>query len=179
MNFSTIKKRTLDILFFALIGVLQISFIQALPYPLNTISLPIVYIILSIINNHYENALGIALVSGSMIGIMIFQRFGIDALAFFAVAVLANILFHNLFTNVSLYSILLMSIISLTLFHFLTGFLAYLYFELKLFSLKPLYIFSIKSFVIFLLINIAAMAVLRFAYRILSKKGNSFYDKPI
>lgn len=174
MNFSTIKKRMLDILFFALIGVLQVSFIQALPYPFNAISLPMAYIIFSVINNRYKNALGIALVSGSMIGIMIFQRFGIDALAFFAVAVLANILFHNLFTNISLYSILSMIVISLTLFHFLTGFLAYLYFELKLFSLKPLYIFSIKSFVTFLLTNIAAMAVLYFSKRILSKKREFF-----
>lgn len=174
MNFSSIKKRTVDILFFAAISVLQVSFIQALPYPFNAISLPIVYIILSVINNRYENALGIALVSGSMIGIMIFQRFGIDALAFFAVAVLANILFHNLFTNVSFYSILSMIVLSLALFHFLTGFLAYLYFELKLLSLKPLYIFSIKSFVTFLLINIAAMAVLYFSQRILRKKRELF-----
>lgn len=154
MNSKIISKKILQFLFIFMLGIMQTSFIPALPKPLSYIHLPLLFIVIYItILLQLNNALFISLIVGLMMGITSYQRFGIDILVLLAMSLLSHSIFNNIFTNISIFSFLIIGIISFVLNYFMSWGLAWIYYMLKIFPFSINDFFNVKIFLHYMAVN--------------------------
>lgn len=172
MNYKKFKNYFIAILLIILISFFQISFIQALFAPINSLNIPLTLIILFVVFIKYENTLLFSFISGIVIGLMSYGRFGIDAMSFLTIAIFAHMLFNNFFTSASLYSLILIGIISYILHYFMLIILTSFYHSIKIFPLALANFINIKIFFQYIFINTIFLAILYLLYIKFFKKFN-------
>lgn len=153
-----------------LLSVIQVSFIQSSPWPFSLLHIPLAFIIILSIFSHNRLALLTAFFSGGIMGLFSYNRFGIEMLSLYAVAVVIPYLFNNLFTNSSFLSVAVLGMTGHILHYFLSLGLTYIFFALKLFSLPVYFQFRMSLFMTQLVVNMALVSVLYGFYHTYMKK---------
>ncbi len=166
MNYKIILKNIFRIFFLFILGVVQVSFVSSLPAPLSYIHLPLLVIIISVtILMRFHQALAVSLITGFMMGIISYQRFGIDILILLTISVFAYIIFNNIFTNVSIYSFVIIGIFSFVLNYFMGWGLAWIYYALKIFPYSINNFFNVKIFFQYMTVNFALLFIAYIFYK--------------
>jgi len=166
MNYKIILKKIFQLFFLFILGVVQISFISSLPKPISYIHLPLLFIVISItILMQFHQALVLSLITGFMMGIISYQRFGIDILILLTISVFAHIIFNNIFTNVSIYSFVIIGIFSFILNYFMSWGLAWIYYALKIFPYSINDFFNVKIFFQYMSVNFALLFIAYIFYK--------------
>ena len=106
--------------------IFQIGFIYGLPIGLKNLNVVLVAIIFILGFNSFELALGWAVGAGILLDIYLFMPFGVNTISLIASLTLINFLLANFFTNRSLYSFLLLILITTISFNFSIILLNYL-----------------------------------------------------
>lgn len=114
-------------LFLIFIFILQLSFVSALPWWLNSLNLILISLIFILVYFDFKIAAIWSLGMGALLDFYSFQGFGLHILSLFLVVLLANFILVNFITNQSLYSFLALIIFSLVFFQISLQFLAYFF----------------------------------------------------
>lgn len=85
---------------------------------LSSINLPIVFLVLSIRLFDFPLKLAFALLAGFILDVYSNLPFGSFMITFFLISISLDVLFYNFFTDRSLYSILVLSLIGITIYNF-------------------------------------------------------------
>jgi len=117
----------LKIIIFLLLFIIQISFISALPAPFFNINIIIVGLVIILILSGLENSLLWALVAGILFDMHSFYFYGLNTISLFVALIVANLALAKFFTNRSVYSYILLTTISLTLFELVRLCLVFLF----------------------------------------------------
>jgi rod shape-determining protein MreD len=164
-----LTKLFLNTILILLIIILQLSFVKTLPLPLDNLNLVLgVVVFITLID--YQKALWVAFIFGLLMDIYSFKGFGLMSLGLILVVIIVNLLFKNLFTNRSLFSLLVLGIIATVFFEFLDFIFNHLYFYLKL-ATYPV-TFSVLFFQdLFwqIVLNLVFLVFVFYFYRYLSK----------
>ena len=91
--------------------VLQVSFFNALSFPFFRINLILFLVIWFFIFRDFKSSLFLALFCGFFLDLFSFSFFGVYTITFFLSLIIAKLAWNNLFTNRSVYSFSLMTII--------------------------------------------------------------------
>lgn len=98
------------------IVLIQISFIPSLPAYLKNFNLIFSFISFTTIIINYHRGLLWALLSGLLLDIYSLQPFGLISFSYLSAVIIMNFLFNHLFTNRSLYTLILLSLLG-TILH--------------------------------------------------------------
>lgn len=161
------KKNVIDIVLIITAAILQITVIHALPSPLSYMNVPLAIIIIFIITEQYTRSLYWSFLSGLLIGLFTFNRFGIDAFIFIIISILINFLFNNVFTNASMVSLTLLGIIAQFIYISLSRIISMVLYYVKLESLRYNYVINIKLFLMQIIVNIILLIVAYKTYSLL------------
>ncbi|OQA36601.1 MAG: hypothetical protein BWY53_00459 [Parcubacteria group bacterium ADurb.Bin326] len=85
---------------------------------LSSINLPIAFLVLSIRLFDFPFKLAFALLAGFILDVYSNLPFGSFMITFFLISISLDVLFYNFFTDRSLYSILVLSLIGITIYNF-------------------------------------------------------------
>lgn len=85
---------------------------------LSSINLPIAFLVLSIRLFDFPLKLAFALLAGFILDVYSNLPFGSFMITFFLISISLDVLFYNFFTDRSLYSILVLSLIGITIYNF-------------------------------------------------------------
>lgn len=85
---------------------------------LSSINLPIAFLVLSIRLFDFPLKLAFALMAGFILDVYSNLPFGSFMITFFLISISLDLLFYNFFTDRSLYSILVLSLIGITIYNF-------------------------------------------------------------
>lgn len=166
MNSKIISKKIFQFFFIFMLGIVQTSLIPSLPKPLSYIHLPLLFIVIYItILQQLNNALFISLIVGLMMGITSYQRFGIDILVLLAISLLSHSIFNNIFTNISIFSFLMIGIISFVFNYFMSWGLAWIYYMLKIFPFSINNFFNIKFFLHYMAVHCVLLVLAYIFYK--------------
>jgi len=91
--------------------VLQISFVPSIGQGLNNLNLALCVIIFVTVIISYDAGLWLSFGSGLLLELYSIYPFGVVTLSFLIITMVVNILFKNLFTNRSLYSLLALGVL--------------------------------------------------------------------
>jgi len=97
---------------FSLVAIIQAAFIFALPAPYVAINLPLIALLFSLLFFKRNTTLILALLMGFWLDILGFNFFGLNILVFLVIVFLADLVLNNWLTNRSLYSFLVLSVLS-------------------------------------------------------------------
>lgn len=129
---SKIFNKIINIGLIIFLVLLQVGFFSALPYPINNFNLLLSLIIFTTVVLNFELALWYALGAGILIEMFSVYPYGVILISFFITAVLINWLFQHFFTNRSLYSLMVLSVIGIFFYNLLLLILNYSLYFLKL-----------------------------------------------
>lgn len=168
-------KNFLNIFFIILILILQISFFSSFVY-LSSFNLILCFLIFYCVIISYEKSLFLAAIFGMLLNIFTSHSFGIILFSFVLTLLLVNFLFHALFTNKSLYTLVALNTIGTISFNLLIIIFNYLAYFMKLTNLNIIidsdYLIRI---VIQIVSGIVFLSLLFFIYSSISKKLKSVF----
>ncbi|MFA6409969.1 MAG: hypothetical protein WCW26_00120 [Candidatus Buchananbacteria bacterium] len=101
----------LNTIFILVIGIFQVSLLTTWPEPVSSLNLILTLVIFLTVIVNYEKGLWLALGGGLFLELYSASFFGITTLSLVLTAMLINFLFGNLFTNRSLYSLMILGYI--------------------------------------------------------------------
>lgn len=110
-------------LLFSGIAIIQSAFISSLPSAYAAINLPLIILLFCLLFFDRNTSLIIAIFMGFWLDILGFNVFGLNILIFMATVFILDFILRNWLTNRSLYSFLVLSIISVVVCDFLLYFL--------------------------------------------------------
>jgi len=112
-------------LLFSGIAITQVAFISSLPVTYSAINLPLIVLLFCLLFFNRNTSLIIAVLMGFWLDILGFNFFGLNILIFMVTVFILDFVSRNWLTNRSLYSFLVLSVISVvicdTLLYFLTS----------------------------------------------------------
>jgi len=106
-------------LFFSLVAIVQATFISSLPSAYFAINLPLTAILFSLLFFNRNMTLASSIVMGFWLDILGFNFFGLHILVFLAIVFIIDFILNNWLTNRSLYSFLVLSILSAVVYDIL------------------------------------------------------------
>lgn len=125
--------------------LLQVGFISALPYPLNSLNLVLSVIIFFTVLINYQTALWLAFISGVFLDLFSPLFWGAVTGAFLLTVILTNLVFNYIFTNRSIYSLMVLALFGTFINAFVISFFIFYaadYYQLawfKIFLWQPLF----------------------------------------
>lgn len=160
MSFKKIKHIFFLSLFCLFSSLVQISFLQSLPFPFSLIHLPLSLIILFTLAGHLDRGLFLSVIGGYMLGIYSFDRFGADMLVLYLITLMVHFLLNNFFTRTSFLSSFLLCSVAFGAFPFLAYVLHFFLYSLKISSFEPSFATQIHNFFPYIFLNILFFLIL-------------------
>src|SRR5680860_1424246 len=99
-------------LLFSLVGIVQSTFISSLPAVYTAINLPLITLLFCLLFFNRNMTLAIAIFMGFWLDILGFNFFGLNIIVLSVAIFIIDLILRNWLTNRSLYSFLVLSIIS-------------------------------------------------------------------
>lgn len=106
-------------LLFGMVAIIQASFISSLPPVFFAINLPLTALLFSLLFFNRNTTLIVAIIMGFWLDILGFNFFGLHTFVFIAIVFLLDFALRNWLTNRSLYSFLVLSVISTIIYDIL------------------------------------------------------------
>lgn len=104
-------------LLFSLVAIVQLSFISSLPPVYFAINLPLTALLFSFLFFDRNNAVIVAIIMGFWLDILNFNFFGLHILVLVAIVFILDFTLRNWLTNRSLYSFLVLSVLSAVIYN--------------------------------------------------------------
>lgn len=112
-------KILLNLLAVLILGIIQVSFLTTWPPPINALNLILSLVIFLGVIVDYRRSLVLAFAGGLFLDLFSFNTFGLVTLAMILVAITVNFLFNEIFTNRSLYSLLILGSTGILIYNIL------------------------------------------------------------
>jgi rod shape-determining protein MreD len=158
--------------------ILQISFFPAFEY-LVFFNLILSFILFVCIIISYEKSLIYALILGFVLDIFSSMTFGLITISFFLTLYITNKLFHALFTNKSVYTLLALGIIASAVYNVLLFCFNYFFYFIQLSDLNIILNYHLVTGVIWQIVFCSVFLMLSFVvYNSLSKRLKSVFIIP-
>lgn len=160
-------KVAINTVLFSFLSILQISFVGALPSFFGKVNLVMIILVFILSFFSFRLSLLWALGCGIIFDIYSFSVFGTYSFLFVLVIVMANFLYINFFTNLSLYSCLALYIFSVLMFKFLLYFSNFVF---AFFEIQDSFVFgSMENFFKTLLFELFLVFVFFYVFNYFSK----------
>jgi hypothetical protein len=114
-------KQIIQIFFIFLLTVLQLSFVDNLPGPVSGLNVILIMLIFSLVLDGLDKSMPRAFTAGLFFGLFSFAPFGVHLISLCIFIFIMDLLVVHFFTNRSVYSFLMLALISTILYGMLFG----------------------------------------------------------